>query len=266
MRPISPRHVLAVLLTGVVVLASASLAGQVSRFFLGHDYVKGLVPLFFVDEEANVPTWYASMLLFTCSLLLASIAVRRRRTGDPFARHWTALAVGFLVMSIDEAAAMHELLNGPLREAFALDGAFYYSWVVAGIALAAVVGVAYLPFLAQLPARWRRLFVVAGALYLGGSLGMEMVGSARADAHGVADFTYTMLALGEETLEMLGASLFIYALLTYIAAMWGGFRVTLAIGGVEAGRADGVAGAPPHPAPGSATGDRSARGAGGAAC
>lgn len=41
----------------VACLVLASLAGQFSKYVLGHDRLLGLVPLFDLDREGNVPTW-----------------------------------------------------------------------------------------------------------------------------------------------------------------------------------------------------------------
>lgn len=227
MRPISPRKVLSLLLAVIGVLVLASLATQVLRFHLGHDYAKGLVPAFFVDRENNVPTWFSTILLFLCAILLAVIAAARHAAGDRFARHWTVLAGGFVLMSLDEAAGIHELLIQPMRQTLEAGGAFYFSWIIAGMGLVALLGLYFLRFVIELEVRWRRLFLAAAALYLGGALGLEMVGGAWVDARGFDNFTYTLIALAEETLEMLGASLFVYGLLAFIAAERREVRVPL---------------------------------------
>ena len=58
---------------GAILLASV--AGQVSRFFLGHPTVKGIVPLLYVDYERNIPAFFSMCLLFLASLILLVITV-----------------------------------------------------------------------------------------------------------------------------------------------------------------------------------------------
>lgn len=227
MRPISARRVLLTLLAVVGALVVAELAAQFIRFQLGHDYAKGFVPLFSVDSETNIPAWFSTILLFASSLLLGVIAATRHAEGGRFAGRWALLAACFFLMSADEAAAMHELLVDPLRELLALDGLFYFSWVVVGLVLVAIIGIYLLPLLKTLAGTWRKLFLLAAALYLTGALGLEMVSGAYVEVQGRGNVTYAMLALVEETLEMLGLSVFLYGLLRYIGAKTGEIRIPI---------------------------------------
>ncbi len=59
------------------------------------------------------------------------------------------------------------------------------------------------------------LFLIAGATYLGGVLGMELVGSSYIFNYGPS-LSYGIVATIEEVLEMLGIIVFIYALLDYL--------------------------------------------------
>src|SRR3954470_9065451 len=74
--------------------------------------VAALVSLLSLSYEQNLPTWYASCLLFSCAIALAVIgsdaAARRRR----FHPAWMVLAAGFAAMSLDETAELHEQLAG----------------------------------------------------------------------------------------------------------------------------------------------------------
>lgn len=69
----------------------------------------------------------------------------------------------------------------------------------------------------RLPARTAFLFVVSGAVYVGGAIGFELIGGYYAKANGVENLTYSMISTVEESLEMSGVIVFIYALLKYIA-------------------------------------------------
>jgi hypothetical protein len=67
-----------------------------------------------------------------------------------------------------------------------------------------------------LPAQTRRAFVLAGAIYIGGALGMEMIDGLYASLYGEKNLTYAFLTTIEETLEMLGIVVFLHTLLTYL--------------------------------------------------
>jgi len=77
--------------------------------------------------------------------------------------------------------------------------------------------VAYAPFVARLDARTRRLFVVSGALFVGGALGMEFVQGWHDGLYG-RDGTTALITTVEEVLEMSGVTVFVYALLARLGS------------------------------------------------
>ncbi|MEJ7929445.1 hypothetical protein WG922_05605 [Ramlibacter sp. AN1015] len=175
---------------------------------------------FYFDSEGNVPTWFGSALLLAAALVLAVIEAVKRGVRDPYCRHWLLLALLFLALSIDEAASFHEVLIKPMVSIFNLSGFFRFGWVVVGGLFVAAVLAYYLRFLGSLPARTRMLFLLAGGVYVIGVLGMEMVGGyfflEGAAATGMSLVPYMVAMTMEETLEMAGVLLFIYALLDYL--------------------------------------------------
>lgn len=200
----------------------------VPKFLFGHDHVFGFVPKFDLDGEINVPTWFSSTLLLLAGLLLLYIGAASRRDRDRWARHWTFLAWVFLLLSVDETSGLHGLLSGPLRTALHLSGALYHAWVLpVGVALV-MLGLAYLRFLSSLPEPTRRLVMVAGVVYVGGAIGFELPeGMYRTAVGANVTIAYGFLTVLEETFEMAGMVLFIYALLRFIERRWGGIRITL---------------------------------------
>ena len=177
-----------------------------------------LVPLLSLSEEANVPTWYSSMLLFGCALVLASIAGMVRASGGRMVKQWAVLAGVFGYMSLDETAQLHERLNS-LHVLSNLRGVFYFGWIIPASVIVLLVGVAYLPFVFHLPKGTRARFIVAGAIYVGGALVMEMPLGAWATRHGEDNLGYALIDAVEETMEMVGASLFLVALLRHRASL-----------------------------------------------
>jgi hypothetical protein len=206
------------LLVGVtLLLILASTAGQGVKYLLGYETAYGLIPLFFVGEERNVPTYYSSLLLLCASALLAVIALTRHRVRALHARHWAALALIFFVLSLDEVAGLHEMMIRPMREALHVGGLLYFGWVVPGGVLVLALGCAYLRFFLDLEPKFQWLFGAAGLLYVGGALGVEMLGGRHADLHGLENLAYRMYQTVEESFEMFGLVLFIHALLRYVA-------------------------------------------------
>ena len=73
------------------------------------------IGMFNLDTEANIPTWYSTILLFLvslCSLIVYRIRVNgitRSERGNAF---WLFLAIVYCFLSMDEAARIHEFIHG----------------------------------------------------------------------------------------------------------------------------------------------------------
>ena len=67
--------------------------------------------------------------------------------------------------------------------------------------------------------------MIAGSLYLGGAIGIEMLGGRQAELHSFENLTYQLFAHLEESLEMAGVILFIHALLRYLAEQYPEIRL-----------------------------------------
>ena len=216
---LNPSAIARVLGAVAFLLVLASIGGQATRFLLGHDYVKGLVPLFDVDRERNIPTFFAVLLAFFATLLLAVIAVLDGKRRTPHASKWAILSFGFLYITYDEAFEVHEKLVSPVRTLLGDGnlGVFSFAWVIPGIALVIVLAMFFLKFWLHLPTTARLTFLVAATLYLGGSIGFELIGGGYAELHGQDNLTYKMITTIEESLEMAGVITFIWALLAYLA-------------------------------------------------
>lgn len=201
------------------LLVLASFGGQLSRFILGYDYLKGLIPLFNVNNEQNIPTFFSVLLMIIISLLLAVIFILNRKRKAPDLSKWLILSLGFLFMAYDEAFQVHERLNIPFRNLLNNSnlGIFYFAWVIPGIILIFVLALFFLKFLWRLPAKTRFTFLLAGALYLSGCVGLEFIGGRHAELFGTNNLTYNILTTIEESFEMTGLIVFIYALLAYLA-------------------------------------------------
>jgi len=215
-------------LVGVVIgLVLLSVAGQMSKYGLGHPKLQGFVPAFYVDYESNVPTWYSSFALGLAAGLLAVIALVKKMRREAYAWHWAALAALFLLLSIDEVAMFHEYPIAPLREAWGASGLLYYTWVVPAMIVVAALAVSFQRFLWRLPRRTGGLFVLAAVVFVGGAIGVEMLSGAQASAAGEENFAYSLIITAEELCEMLGVVIFIHALVDYIHGMLGGLQISV---------------------------------------
>jgi len=219
------RQVSDALLIVVTVLIGLSLVGQCSKYLLGHSMLKGFVPTFYVDMESSVPTWYSSAALGLAGALFALIAAAKFQANDKYRWHWATLGSLFVFLSLDEIAMIHELPVDPLREQFHTGGLLYYPWVVPGAALVGLISVCYLRLFLTLPRRTQSLFVLAGALFVSGAIGVEMLSGAQADLFGEENLDYALIVTLEEFLEMLGIVVLIRSLLEYIQVHLGDLEV-----------------------------------------
>lgn len=220
---LSPQKVTRLLIVVMLNLVLASIVGNFLNYISIEHYLlrearDSFVRLFSLDGEANIPAWYSSSLLLLASMLLGIIGLAKKKLDDRYALHWGALSLIFLFLSLDEAAIIHEMSIKPLRILFHTGGLLYYAWVVPGAEAVFIVGLAYLRFLADLPARTRLLFYVAGTLFVGGSLGMESLSGQHAELYGEGNLGYHLIITIEESLEMSGVITFLHALLCYVGS------------------------------------------------
>lgn len=201
------------------LLIFTSICGQFSRFYLGHPYVKGIVPLFYLDQEQNIPTYYAVLLMLSTALMLGVITILQKRAGAPHIMNWAVLTVGMMFMAYDEAFQVHEELIDPMRTLLGDGnlGIFYFAWVIPALAMIAILGLLFLRFLHDLPAATRNRFLLAGGVLVGGACGVELAGGYYAELHGTDTWMYSMLATLEEALEMAGLIMFLRALFRFCA-------------------------------------------------
>jgi hypothetical protein len=202
-----------------ILLILASTAGQVVKFFFGHPTAHGLVRLFYLEEEQNIPTFFSGLLLMTAALLLAVIAILEKKQAHPDAPRWMILAIGFLYMAGDELLSFHEHLMMPVRHLlpWATKGVFSYGWVIPAILVVVALALYFLKFLLRLPTKTRITFLIAATLFVGGAIGGELVEGYYDSLHPGENFVFAMMATVEESLEMAGTTVFIYALLRYIS-------------------------------------------------
>ncbi len=213
---LSPKRITRFLIWVSVGLSIASFAGNFAWYVLGTT-VKDLTLRLDVGSDTSLPTWFASFILFLCFLLLGFITGIKKQKGDRFFVHWFTLALLFLYISVDEVATFRETIGRAVRDSVPTDGIFYYNWVIVGIPFVIVFALAYIKFLAHLPKQIRRLFVMAGSLYVLGALGCEMVASLIHSSYGAQNLLYAFVTTIEEFLEMVGVVLFLQALMSYLS-------------------------------------------------
>lgn len=198
------------------VLVALSAAGTAIRHYTSYTTLKGTIPLFYLGNEANVPTFFSSFLLLVAATSLLVLAIARHRNHQRHRLAWFGLAAVFLLLAVDEASQIHEWTANIVRPLVGNQGIFTYAWVAVGLAFVAACGLAFFRLWWDLPPRQRLIFAVAACFYVGGALGLEMVESRRDAAFG-HDFVYEVLVNCEEAMEMTGVLILlsgVFSLLT----------------------------------------------------
>jgi hypothetical protein len=235
------KTIVRVMIVAVLIITLVSFAARSAMYMWGQEAFLQPLRLFDVGQERSIPTWFETIQFLLCSILLAVIAAAKKQRSDRYILHWSVLSVIFIYLSADESASIHEAI-GQLSEhllhnttGFTPSGAISFFWVVPGAVFVLIVLVAYLRFLAHLPRSTRRLFLFAGAVFVLGALGIEMLSAQVSSSSGaIANFFGMDLGLSqhsanaipkimiglqtcvEEMFEMLGLTAFVYALLAYI--------------------------------------------------
>lgn len=198
--------------SGVLLLGICHALVLFSMYVLGHDYAKGLVPLFHLDLERNVPSSYSTMLFFLNSFLffkLASSGFEKKIDS----KVWYLLSFVLLFLSFDEFFAIHEKLSKPVRDYFAETSVTYAAWLIPYSLIFLVLATYCLPTILRLPFECLSRLVLAGIIFCSGAIGFELLASteiAFALSQGVAPHTAletfkpVMYCFIEEMLELAG--------------------------------------------------------------
>lgn len=190
----------------VGLLVAASVLSHVGDRVWAGSRVAGSARLILdVDDERNLPTWFASFLLMLIAMNLWLIGEAWRGAGGRREWRWSMLAFAALAMSAEEIVCIHERLMGPLRTMLGTGGPLYYAWVIPAMGLVVVVGILSVRLVLGLAREHRDRLLLGGAVYLCGAIGFEMIGGAFAPAEGVARSPlYLAITTAEETLELVG--------------------------------------------------------------
>lgn len=207
------------LLAALAILLALNMVVVVLRFAYGRESLFGFAELLLMREERNVPTWFASILLAISSVLLFFGGITARARRERLWGFWFAYSALFGLLSMDETATLHERL--PFVGSSFLDptGALAFPWVIAGGIITFAIFLASIRWLLVLPRPTAIRFFTAGAVFVGGAIGVEMISAAIYDATGTLHTpTYYVVASIEEVMEKLGVILFIRALLLQLEA------------------------------------------------
>lgn len=163
-----------------------------------------------LNMPASLGEWYASLQFLFCAILLMLIA--RSEFGRAHRWYWGSLAAGFYGLSVAEGAQLDELLTQLMHRA---------TWLFSGLAIVAVVGLSYLRFLLMLPRRTAMQFAVAGAIFVLGVFGTDLIDRSQYEAMAglfcrgdlSCGLGFSVIIALEEGMELIGIAILVNALL-----------------------------------------------------
>ncbi|OLY93416.1 hypothetical protein SAMN05444008_107236 [Cnuella takakiae] len=186
-----------------------------------------LTQRFGLDRDGNIPTLFATLLLLFSAVLLYFIAQQTRQQQGKTYGQWLLLSLIFVFLGIDEATQIHEFTSSLIKSVNhgPIPGLFRHAWIIPYLVLTVAVGLYYFRFVLALPRRTRNLFILAGAIYVGSAMGLEMLEGLEATINGKSSLLILKMQTVEEMLEMNAIILFNYALMQYLGDTHLGIRV-----------------------------------------
>ena len=181
-----------------------------------------------MDRELNLPTLFSSALLLMAALLMQRLG----RSSNPIAaQDWRFLSKIFIFLALDEALQIHEILIIPgLR--YQVHPALASTWVVPYAVFTLILLWRFRSFLGSISQATASRLLRSGAVYIGGAIGMEMIGSfaVRSSLIRLHSLWYGAITGLEEALELLGIILLIDALLRALLDQRKNIDLTLRLG------------------------------------
>lgn len=213
--PPAPAVALRRLGTGAVTVSV--LLGLVSMAaVLGDDALSELRSYLDVGEEANLPTWWSTVLLLAAALAhaLAGLAARTAAPANqaPAHRAWFAGAAVLAALSLTEHTGLHNRLDGVGRQLIG-ESALTADWLPLGAIAGLGVLVTFTVVALRLGGRAAHLLRIGVPVLLGGALGGELAGRLL-PGHGTPEWAYVLAYHLGELGENVGAALLLAAALS----------------------------------------------------
>ena len=221
--PLTPRSVRNLLLAITAGFLVAHCVVQVGIYGFGAE--KHWLDSLNMDRELNLPTLFSSSLLLISALLMQRLG---HNSNPDAADDWRLLSKIFIFLALDEALQIHEILIIPgLRHQ--VHPALASTWVVPYAALALIMLWKFRSFLGSIPRATATGLLRSGAVYVGGAIGMEMIGSfaVRSSLIRLHSPWYGAITGLEEALELIGIILLIDALMRALLAQQDRVDITL---------------------------------------
>jgi len=199
-------------------IAAATLSTKIGYGFIPGDNL--FCRLFDMDMESNIPTWFQSAILLLTSGLALWTALTYQKN-NKIKHFWYFVSAVLLFLSIDETSMLHERIRLPagLKLSFgSLSIPAHFTWIIPGIVAVLIVGIIIIKPLLMLDKATRNRLMLAGAIYVTGALGVEIITASTWETLGqFRTFQYSLLAGVEELAEFSGSIICLRAILILLS-------------------------------------------------
>jgi hypothetical protein len=201
------------ILIGLLMLEIFFVAAYGFNTFFGTPIVSIKI-LFDLDSEGSLPAWFSATQLFLIGLafLIKSRIIDLHHSPSPY--FFLLMGLGFIFLSADEAAAIHEKITIFFKHIKAIPRfkGNHGIWIVVYILIAIVLLLSHFKYLISMWRSYRKETIILGigmaALVCGGVF-LEIV-SYQFLRTGLTPISYSIEVMAEEFLEMFGATIVLY--------------------------------------------------------
>lgn len=223
---LSPKQITRLLIFITIGLAFTSLVGQFYIYFLNGKILLGLVQMFNLDAERNIPTIFSALILLLSSVLLEVIALAKQRQKEAYIYQWHGLALIFMYLSFDELLEIHEKVNRKINAIIQSTPGNY--WDVFNVIFLVIFILAYLKFFLYLPKKIQNVFFLAFASCVIGGVGIELISVIGfSNIYHQKVFFAEVITTIEESLEILGIIIFIQGIFMYMNSFLGDIHINI---------------------------------------
>lgn len=199
----------------LTLIAIIIIASNIINILLGEPSWQ-ITRLIDLDAEANIPTWFSSILLFIAAFFAyhCSLLAKTRQNGKTI---WQVLSVGLLVMSCDEVATIHERLGFVINKyIFRFPRPESHTWLlmIAPLAIIVILGICVrIKKYLKGSTKALRLLTIGVLVYFFGSIVLESTWMFLCSNH--LDVLHRVEVILEESFEMIGVIIFISGLVEH---------------------------------------------------
>lgn len=205
------------LLAGVFVLLSLHLVFQYLNFVVygeKHGQIFEISNRVDMDDEVSLPTWFSQFVLLLIGAVgwfLAWLESDRLKKVI-----WSSIGFAGVLFSIDEVSSLHEFVLQSIHLIFygeAPPSSALNAWWFVLPFVAIVAGILGFIAIKKLPVNIWMLMITGGVIYIIGGGGVDLI----SNDYAKNTFLYQGILTGlEETLELTGSLLILYASLRYL--------------------------------------------------